>query len=142
MAKKPAKLGVVSGTALPATTPKPRPEEAHTPGEWLSHGDFVRTLELVDRTCRELKASEARLQKLTAKYEELEQHTEGRLEAAQEQIRSLQERAAQAEEWARHLKDRAARAEARAIEAEERADALEEWADNIQAVIEETDRGS
>ena len=96
----------------------------------------MRTLELVDRACQDLTASEERVRKLEAEHEELLQHAAEKFDEAQDLIRSAEERALIAEEWARSLEERTARAEARALEAEERANAQQEWLARIQRSIE------
>ena len=137
---KPPKLEIVGGTPRPISAPPAEPHEKQARTEWLSERDFTRTLELVDRTCKELRASEARADQLSGKLDALRQETERKLEAAEERIRRAEERAVRAEDWAKHVEERAIRAEARASESEQRADSLEEWADSIQAVIEELSR--
>jgi hypothetical protein len=137
---KPPKLEIVGGTPRPASALPAAPEEHQAQTEWLSERDFTRTLELVDRTCKELRASEARADQLRGKLDAMRQETEEKLEAAEERIRRAEERAMRAEDWAKHVEERAVRAEARATEAEQRADALEEWADTIQGTIEELSR--
>ena len=134
------KLEIVGGTPRPASAPQPEPQDYQAQTEWLSERDFTRTLELVDRTCKELRTSEARADQLKAKLDATLQDTEEKLEAAEERIRRAEERAVRAEAWAKHVEERAVQAEARATEAEQRADALEEWADTIQGAIEELSR--
>jgi predicted S18 family serine protease len=142
MAGKARRLDVVG--RRPPRAPSPDADRREVPypqavesKEWLSERDFLRTLELVDRTCQELRASEARVRSLSAEYEKRLRETEERLETAREQLQYAEERAQRTEGWARHLEERTITAEARAIEAEERANALEEWADCIQATVEE-----
>jgi chromosome segregation ATPase len=134
-----AKASVVEpiGEQTGTLSPEAAPEEAQASGNWLSERDFKRTLDLVDRTCQELRASEERAEQLKATSDEMLQDAEKRLEAAQEHIQQAEERAVRAEDWSRHVEDRAVRADARAIEAERRAHALEEWADSIQGAIGE-----
>jgi hypothetical protein len=139
-AGKPPKLEIVGGTPRPASAPQPEPQDHQAQTEWLSERDFTRTLELVDRTCKELRASEARADQLKVKLDATLQDREEKLEAAEERIRRAEERAVRAEAWAKHVEEWAVRAEARATEAERRADALEEWADTIQGAIEELSR--
>jgi hypothetical protein len=103
---------------------------------WLSERDFMRTLELVDRACHDLKVSEERVRTLEARHEELLQHAAEKFDEAQDLIRAAEERALRAEQWAKSLEDRTVRAETRAIEAEERAKAQEEWLARIQRAIE------
>jgi hypothetical protein len=118
----------------PAANDSPRPAQPDT--NWLSEQDFMRTLELVDKACHDLRASEERVRMLEVQREELLQHAEEKFEAAQDLIRSAEERAARAEGWAKHLEERTIRAEARAIEAEERSNADREWLIRIQRAIE------
>ncbi len=113
------------------SAPVPQPQE-----NWLSEQDFMRTLELVDRACHDLKASEERVRKLEADHERLLEHAAKKFEEAQELIHLAEERAEFAEQWARSLEERTARAEARAAEAEERANAQEEWLARIKRSIE------
>jgi hypothetical protein len=134
---KPPKLEIVGGTPRPISAPPAEPHEYQAQTEWLSERDFTRTLELVDRTCKELRASEVRADQLRGKLDAMRQKTEEKLEAAEERIRRAEERAVRAEDWGKHVEERAILAEARATEAEQRADALEEWADTIQGAIEE-----
>ena len=112
------------------------PPAPHREENWLSEQDFIRTLELVDRACHDLKASEERVRILEADREQLLKHAAEKFEEAQDIIQSAEERAVFAEQWARSLEERTARAEARAAEAEERANAQEEWLARIKRSIE------
>jgi hypothetical protein len=134
------KLDVVA--ARPAAEPAandsvPQPQQQRgEAGSWLSERDFMRTLELVDRACHDLKVSEERVRTLEARHEELLQHAAEKFDEAQDLIRAAEERASRAEQWAKSLEERTIRAEARAIEAEERCNAQEEWLGRIQRAIE------
>jgi hypothetical protein len=102
-AGRPSKLDVVGGTpSPPQSTPAADAEQTDGPNEWLSERDFTRTLELVDRTCQELRASETRAEQLRAQLDEARRRSEEQLEAAYERIRCAEERALLAEERARH----------------------------------------
>lgn len=132
-----AKLDVLAGRSSARTAANDAsPPDAQPEGNWLSERDFMRTLELVDRACHDLKVSEERVRRLETEHEELLQHAAEKFDEAQDLIRSAEERALRAEQWARSLEERTEQAEARAIEAEERANAQQEWLARIQRSIE------
>jgi hypothetical protein len=145
------RLDVVSSGSPRASV---SPDDGRAPsadGNWLSERDFIRTLELVDRSAAELEAAEARARELEAQHKELLEHASEKFEAAQALIRSAEERALRAEAHSDTVEERAKRAEARAREAEQRALAAEarakeaedrskvdrEWLVRLQDAIEQ-----